>query len=175
MRFRQIDFGLNTGLRMCLKEEEIEAKSSDRLVRTYFERRSGVHLDTLLLQLHRCKIKDGVYKLGLRTFVNDVFVSKDGNVQVWPDMLKFADDLEFFFKYLQGERTFCTLMWYMSKDMHYYKDNVEKKKGRKVAQEAKYTVHGYVPAKQYWTYEVIEKVGKKYDECGGTRFPRMIN
>ncbi|KAM6548176.1 hypothetical protein CsatB_019852 [Cannabis sativa] len=177
MRFRRIKFGLITGLPMgsAPTDEEIHAKSNDHLVRTYFEGKSFVQLDSLMLQLERCEDKDDAYKLGLIAFIEGVLVSKEGNVQVWPEMLKFVNDLEFFFKYPWGERAFRKLMETLGKNMQHYKDNVDKKKGKKIAQEAKYTVSGYVPAFQYWPYEAIEKLGKKYAHCNGTKFPRMLS
>ncbi|XP_060964749.1 uncharacterized protein LOC133033711 [Cannabis sativa] len=159
----------------CPTDEEIHAKSNDHLVRTYFEGKSSVQLDSLMLQLERCEDKDDAYKLGLIAFIEGVLVSKEGNVQVWPEMLKFVNDLEFFFKYPWGERAFRKLMETLGKNMQHYKDNVDKKKGKKIAQEAKYTVSGYVPAFQYWAYEAIEKLGKKYAHCNGTKFPRMLS
>ncbi|XP_060969515.1 uncharacterized protein LOC115713230 [Cannabis sativa] len=177
MRFGRIEFELITGLPMgsAPTDEEIHAKSNDYLVRTYFEGKSSVQLDSLMLQLERCEDKDDAYKLGLIAFIEGVLVSKEGNVQVLPEMLKFVNDLEFFFKYPWGERAFRKLMETLGKNMQHYKDNVDKKKGKKIAQEAKYTVSGYVPAFQYWAYEAIEKLGKKYAHCNGTKFPRMLS
>uniref|UniRef100_A0A803Q8E6 DUF1985 domain-containing protein n=1 Tax=Cannabis sativa TaxID=3483 RepID=A0A803Q8E6_CANSA len=83
----------------------------------------------------RCEVRDDAYKLGLIAFIEGVLVSKEGNVQVWPDILKFVNDLEFFFKYPWSERAFRKLMQTLNKDMQHYKDNIDKKKGKKVAQE----------------------------------------
>uniref|UniRef100_A0A803NLQ1 Uncharacterized protein n=1 Tax=Cannabis sativa TaxID=3483 RepID=A0A803NLQ1_CANSA len=98
----------------------------------YFEVKSSVHVDTLMVQLERCEDKDDVYKLRLCAFIEGVLVSKDGNIIVWPEMLKLVDDLEFFFKYSWDEQTFPKSMWSMNKDMIYYKQNIEKKKGKKL-------------------------------------------
>uniref|UniRef100_A0A803NHS8 DUF1985 domain-containing protein n=1 Tax=Cannabis sativa TaxID=3483 RepID=A0A803NHS8_CANSA len=127
LRFGRTEVGLITCLNMGTPPtyEKIQAKSSDCLLRMYFEGKGSVHLDTLMLQMEIWEDKDDVYKLKLCVFIKGVLVLKDGNIIVWPDMLKFVDDLEFF-KYQWREHTFCKLMSSINKDMMHYKQTVKK-------------------------------------------------
>ncbi|XP_060961730.1 uncharacterized protein LOC133031951 [Cannabis sativa] len=55
------------------------------------------------------------------------------------------------------------------------KANYEKKLSSDVQHECKYTAYGFAPAVQYWAYEAILEVGKRYGTNHGIRFPMMLS
>ncbi|XP_060962190.1 uncharacterized protein LOC133032309 [Cannabis sativa] len=55
------------------------------------------------------------------------------------------------------------------------KANYEKKLSSDVQHECKYTAYGFAPAVQYWAYEAILEVGKRYGTNHGIRFPRILS
>ncbi|XP_060972658.1 uncharacterized protein LOC133038504 [Cannabis sativa] len=63
----------------------------------------------------------------------------------------------------------------LQKDMLKQKANYEKKLSSDVQHECKYTAYGFAPAVQYWAYEAILEVGKRYGTNHGIRFPRMLS
>ncbi|XP_060969976.1 uncharacterized protein LOC133037151 [Cannabis sativa] len=63
----------------------------------------------------------------------------------------------------------------LQKDMLKQKANYEKKLSSDVQHECKYTAYGFAHAVQYWAYEAILEVGKRYGTNHGIRFPRMLS
>ncbi|XP_060959401.1 uncharacterized protein LOC115699963 [Cannabis sativa] len=77
--------------------------------------------------------------------------------------------------FLGGSTHSPVLMHSLQKDMLKQKANYEKKLSSDVQHECKYTTYGFAPAVQYWAYEAILEVGKRYGTNHGIRFPRMLS
>ncbi|XP_060974459.1 uncharacterized protein LOC133039583 [Cannabis sativa] len=190
-RFGRSEFGLITGLKMSGGPSTGDLSTlceSDRILRDYLNNAKRVTFKTLWLAFESCDVADDVYKLGLCAFVEGVLLSRAEGVYIWTDMLKLVENVENFFEYPWGLLSYQKLLSSTSKSMSdlrkNYIDKVStkdkmKKKGKtekKITQpEAKYNVYGYAPALQYWAFEVMQDLGKKYGQCRGTRFPRMLN
>ncbi|KAM6567398.1 hypothetical protein CsatA_026526 [Cannabis sativa] len=190
-RFGRSEFGLITGLKMSggpSTEDLSTLCESDRILRDYLNNAKRVTFKTLWLAFESCDVADDVYKLGLCAFVEGVLLSRAEGVYIWTDMLKLVENVENFFEYPWGLLSYQKLLSSTTKSMSdlrkNYIDKVStkdkmKKKGKtekKITQpEAKYNVYGYAPALQYWAFEVMQDLGKKYGQCRGTRFPRMLN
>ncbi|XP_060969927.1 uncharacterized protein LOC133037121 [Cannabis sativa] len=56
-----------------------------------------------------------------------------------------------------------------------HKANYKKKLSLKVQHECKYITYGFALAVQYWRYEAILEIGKRYDTNHGIQFSRMLN
>ncbi|XP_060969916.1 uncharacterized protein LOC115695232 [Cannabis sativa] len=187
-RFGRSEFGLITGLKMSggPSSEELTAQcDSDRILRDYLNNSKRVTFKTLWLAFEACDVADDVYKLGLCAFVEGVLLSRAEGVYIWTDMLKLVENEEKFFEYPWGLLSYQKLLSSTTKNMQQLRQNYmdkndktkkKHKKDKKVTQpEAKYNVYGYAPALQYWAFEAMQVLGKKYGQCKGTRFPRMLN
>ncbi|XP_060968725.1 uncharacterized protein LOC115720433 [Cannabis sativa] len=187
-RFGRSEFGLITGLKMSggPSSEELTAQcDSDRILRDYLNNSKRVTFKTLWLAFEACDVADDVYKLGLCAFVEGVLLSRAEGVYIWTDMLKLVENEEKFFEYPWGLLSHQKLLSSTTKNMQQLRQNYmdkndktkkKHKKEKKVTQpEAKYNVYGYAPALQYWAFEAMQVLGKKYGQCKGTRFPRMLN
>ncbi|KAM6560615.1 hypothetical protein CsatA_029854 [Cannabis sativa] len=186
--FGRSEFGLITGLKMSsgpLSEELTAQCDSDRILRDYLNNSKRVTFKTLWLAFEACDVDDDVYKLGLCAFVEGVLLSRAEGVYIWTDMLKLVENEEKFFEYPWGLLSYQKLLSSTTKNMQQLRQNYmdkndktkkKHKKEKKVTQpEAKYNVYGYAPALQYWAFEAMQVLGKKYGQCKGTRFPRMLN
>ncbi|XP_060972358.1 uncharacterized protein LOC133038280 [Cannabis sativa] len=187
-RFGRSEFGLITGLKMSggpSTEQLTTLCESDRILRDYLNNAKRVTFKTLWLAFEACDVADDVYKLGLCAFVEGVLLSRAEGVYIWSDMPKLVENEEKFFEYPWGLLSYQKLLSSTFKSMtdlrknYLDKSTKDKKKGKKEKKitqpEAKYNVYGYAPALQYWAFEVMQDLGKKYGQCRGTRFPRMLN
>ncbi|KAM6545539.1 hypothetical protein CsatB_026275 [Cannabis sativa] len=181
VRFGVLEFALITGLDFSSgpTEEEKAAQVArsrlDRLINKYFNRSDSVKTEALQLQFTNCQNPEDLYKLGLCLFVESVLLGREANALITPHIIRYVEDLEFFFRIPWGKHSFARLMHSLQKDMLKQKANYEKKLSSDVQHECKYTAYGFAPAVQYWAYEAILEVGKRYGTNHGIRFPRMLS
>ncbi|XP_060969086.1 uncharacterized protein LOC133036592 [Cannabis sativa] len=181
VRFGVLEFALITGLDFSSgpteeeKAAQVARSGSDRLINRYFNRSDSVKTEALQLQFTNCQNPEDLYKLGLCLFVESVLLGREANALITPHILRYVEDLEFFFRIPWGKHSFARLMHSLQKDMLKQKANYEKKLSSDVQHECKYTAYGFAPAVQYWAYEAILEVGKRYGTNHGIRFPRMLS
>ncbi|XP_062074839.1 uncharacterized protein LOC133778835 [Humulus lupulus] len=178
-RFGRSEFGLITGLKMSGGPSTAELNTQcdyDRILRDYFNNAKRVDFKTLWLAFEACDVEDDAYKLGLCAFVEGVLLSRSESVYIWTDMLKLVENVDNFFEYPWGLLSYQKMLSSTAKNMQQLRQNYldklsskkdkkkkKSKKEKKVTQlEAKYNVYGYAPALQYWAFEVMQDVGKKY-------------
>ena len=174
-KFGVVEFALITGLNFSQGSTEDEKSAysrSDRLLNLYFNKSKSIKLDQLQDQFLRCETPEDVYRLGLCLFVEAVLLGRESNVHISTYILKFVEDLEFFFKIPWGKLSFAKLMKTLQKDLV---KQFDKKLSQNVQREYRYTAYGFAPALQYWAYEVILEVGKNYSFNHGINFPRMLS
>ncbi|KAM6557382.1 hypothetical protein CsatB_004401 [Cannabis sativa] len=181
VRFGVLEFALITGLDFSSgpteeeKAAQVARSGSDRLINKYFNRSDSVKTEALQLQFTNCQNPEDLYKLGLCLFVESVLLGREANALITPHFIRYVEDLEFFFRIPWGKHSFARLMHSLQKDMLKQKANYEKKLSSDVQHECKYTAYGFAPAVQYWAYEAILEVGKRYGTNHGIRFPRMLS
>ncbi|XP_060958272.1 uncharacterized protein LOC115696517 [Cannabis sativa] len=181
VRFGVLEFALITGLDFSSgpteeeKAAQVARSGSDRLINRYFNRSDSVKTEALQLQFTNCQNPEDLYKLGLCLFVESVLLGREANALITPHILRYVEDLEFFFRIPWGKHSFARLMHSLQKDMLKQKANYEKKLSSDVQHECKYTAYGFAPAVQYWAYEAILEVGKRYGTNHGIRFLRMLS
>ncbi|XP_060970027.1 uncharacterized protein LOC133037186 isoform X2 [Cannabis sativa] len=181
VRFGVLEFALITGLDFSSgpteeeKAAQVARSGSDRLINKYFNRSDSVKTEALQLQFTNCQNPEDLYKLGLCLFVESVLLGLEANALITPHILRYVEDLEFFFRIPWGKHSFARLMHSLQKDMLKQNANYEKKLSSDVQHECKYTAYGFAPAVQYWAYEAILEVGKRYGTNHGIRFPRMLS
>ncbi|XP_060965282.1 uncharacterized protein LOC115723646 [Cannabis sativa] len=181
VRFGVLEFALITGLDFSSgpteeeKAAQVARSGSDRLINKYFNRSDSVKTEALQLQFTNCQNPEDLYKLGLCLFVESVLLGREANALITPHIIRYVEDLEFFFRIPWGKHSFARLMHSLQKDMLKQKANYEKKLSSDVQHECKYTAYGFAPAVQYWAYEAILEVGKRYGTNHGIRFPEMLS
>ncbi|XP_060969080.1 uncharacterized protein LOC133036585 [Cannabis sativa] len=175
VRFGVLEFALITGLDFSSgpteeeKAAQVARSGSDRLINKYFNRSDSVKTEALQLQFTNCQNPEDLYKLGLCLFVESVLLGREANALITPHIIRYVEDLEFFFRIPWGKHSFARLMHSLQKDMLKQKANYEKKLSSDVQHECKYTAYGFAPAVQYWAYEAILEVGKRYGTNHGIR------
>ncbi|KAM6586667.1 hypothetical protein CsatA_009272 [Cannabis sativa] len=181
VRFGVLEFALITGLDFSSgpteeeKATQVARSGSDRLINKYFNWSDSVKTEALQDRFTNCQNPEDLYKLGLCLFVESVLLGREANALITPHILRYVEDLEFFFRIPWGKHSFSRLMHSLQKDMLKQKANYEKKLSLDVQHECKYTAYGFTPAVQYWAYETILEVGKRYGTNHGIRFPRMLS
>ena len=84
----------------------------------------------------------------------------------------------FFFKYPWRIFSYKKLVTSIHRDMQHQFRLYESKKNKDsgvVQPDAKYTYYGFAPALQYWAYEAIPDIGRKFGLRVGNRVPRMLS
>ncbi|XP_062107687.1 uncharacterized protein LOC133818677 [Humulus lupulus] len=172
------EFALVTGLNFSTfsSPKELEEHNlSDRLIKEYFNDAEKVKLSQVDHAFKTCTVVENVYKLGLCLLVEGVMNAIEGKLHIWRDILKIVEDVEYFFSYPWGKYSYRRLLQSCKKDMVKQKAHYDAKKDAKVQQESKYSMYGYAPTLQYWTYEAIQQLAAEFVVSSRNMVPRMLS
>ncbi|CAA3031625.1 Hypothetical predicted protein [Olea europaea subsp. europaea] len=108
------------------------------------------------------------YKLELALIVEGVISAPDNNVGIDEDTLALVDDLELFF-HTPGPN------WYRRLLKGFWVTCARKMSDAKTKNEkdVSYTIHGFSIVMQIWAYEIMPKLGERFDERTSTKQPQQ--
>lgn len=186
LRFGTMEFAMITGLSFeapdTKKYEKLTLKSG-RLVELYFEGANRILSSKLEEVFKACKDVEDTWKLGLCFLVDSVLYGNEPVAAIEKDLLLVVEDLDFFYNYPWGHKSFEKTLGSYRKDMRkqrakYLEKVVESTmnskqcKGQQI--HAQYTLYGFAPAIQYWAYEAIREVGLECATFTSKDIPRMV-